>query len=329
MHIADALISPAVGGTFWAISGGMLVRASRRLRKKADHSLAPLMAVLGAFIFSAQMLNFTIPFTGCGGHIGGGLILAALLGSDAALIVITSILTVQALFFADGGLMALGCNIFNMGVIPCYIAYPLVYRPIAGADEQRQTAAAVTACAAALTLGALAVTAETVLSGISDLPFPTFASLMIPIHLMIGIIEGIISAAVIRSVRCSAPELKRPVATEPLSLRTVLTGLLVAATVTATGLAAFASTKPDGLEWATAKTTAENRQGPPGTAPDTLLNRLQKKTAFMPDYSFSGHAGSKGGNSSYTGGAGLIGAAITVTLIGIFSAFSRYPGRSD
>ena len=76
------------------------------------------MGVLGAFIFAAQMINFTIPATGSSGHLGGGLILTILLGPYAAFLTIASVLMVQALFFADGGLLALGCNIFNLGFFP-------------------------------------------------------------------------------------------------------------------------------------------------------------------------------------------------------------------
>ena len=90
------------------------------------------MGVAGAFVFAAQMLNFAIPGTGSSGHLGGALLLAILLGPEAAFLVMASILAVQALFFADGGLLALGCNIFNLGFFPAFVAYPLVYRRIVG-----------------------------------------------------------------------------------------------------------------------------------------------------------------------------------------------------
>ena len=119
MHMADALLSPAVGSTFWAGSLALSGYASSKLKKRIDDRVIPLMGVLGAFIFAAQMINFTIPGTGSSGHIGGGMILAIILGPHAAFLVIASVLTVQALFFADGGLLALGCNIWNMGFYPC------------------------------------------------------------------------------------------------------------------------------------------------------------------------------------------------------------------
>src|SRR5512140_2080951 len=130
MHMADALLSPSVGATFWAGALGAIAWCARRLREGIDEKMVPLMGVLGAFIFAAQMINFTIPGTGSSGHLGGGMILAVILGPHAAFIVMASVLTVQALFFADGGLLALGCNIWNLGIYPCFIAYPLIYKPL-------------------------------------------------------------------------------------------------------------------------------------------------------------------------------------------------------
>ena len=115
MHMADALISPAVGGTMWAATAGLTAYSAKKLKDDLDEHKVPLMGVLGAFIFAAQMINFTIPATGSSGHLAGGMILAILLGPYAAFLTIASVITIQALFFADGGLLALGCNIINMG----------------------------------------------------------------------------------------------------------------------------------------------------------------------------------------------------------------------
>ena len=125
MHMADALLSPAVGGVMWAATGATVAYSARKVREDLDESKIPLMGVAGAFVFAAQMLNFTIPGTGSSGHLGGALLLAILLGPEAAFLVMASILAVQALFFADGGLLALGANIFNLGFFPAFVAYPL------------------------------------------------------------------------------------------------------------------------------------------------------------------------------------------------------------
>ena len=119
MHMADALLSPAVGGAFYALSGGALALSARKFRDEGDPSKVPLMGVLGAFVFAAQMINFSIPGTGSSGHLGGGMLLAMLLGPWAGFISLASALVIQALFFADGGLLALGCNIWNMGFYGC------------------------------------------------------------------------------------------------------------------------------------------------------------------------------------------------------------------
>ena len=132
MHMADALLSPAVGGTLWAASSGTIAYCSAKVRKELDDRKVPLMGVLGAFLFAAQMINFSIPGTGSSGHLGGGLLLTILLGPHAAFLTLASVLIVQALFFADGGLLALGCNIFNLGFFPAFVAYPYIYKKIAG-----------------------------------------------------------------------------------------------------------------------------------------------------------------------------------------------------
>ena len=119
----------------------MVAYSARKVREELDESKIPLMGVAGAFVFAAQMLNFTIPGTGSSGHLGGALILAILLGPEAAFLVMASVLTVQALFFADGGLLALGCNIFNLGFFPAFVAYPLVYRRIVGDGPSCSTGA--------------------------------------------------------------------------------------------------------------------------------------------------------------------------------------------
>ena len=160
MHMSDALLSPAVGLTMCAVSAGALaVSAARVQRSQLTSQKLPMMAVGGAFVFAAQMINFTIPGTGSSGHIGGGILLSALLGGGPALLALAAVLVIQCLFFADGGLLALGCNIFNMGVLPCLVVYPLVVRPILrrGLTPRRLSAAALLGAVLGLQLGAFGV----------------------------------------------------------------------------------------------------------------------------------------------------------------------------
>jgi cobalt/nickel transport system permease protein len=258
--MADALISPAVGGAMWAATGVVVAYSSRRVRTDLDESKIPLMGVAGAFVFAAQMLNFAIPGTGSSGHLGGALLLAILLGPEAAFLVMASVLAVQALFFADGGLLALGCNIFNMAFFPAFVAYPLVYRRIVGGARELRAGTVFTgallAAVVGLQLGALAVVLETTLSGVTDLPFSTFLLLMQPVHLAIGVVEGLVTAAVVLFVYRAQPELLERAAARRslrgLRLGPLVVAFAVAAVVAGVGLSRLASTRPDGLEWSVA-----------------------------------------------------------------------------
>ncbi len=293
MHMADALLSPAVGATFWAGTLGTIAYCSKKLKENMDEKMVPLMGVLGAFIFAAQMINFTIPGTGSSGHLGGGMILAIILGPYAAFIVMASVLTVQAFFFADGGLLALGCNIWNLGIYPCFIAYPLIYKLLVGTESSpgRTTLAAAISGIVALQLGAFSVVLETLLSGRSELPFGSFVLLMQPIHLGIGIVEGLVTAGVINFIRTARPEIlenvssARPLAAD-ISLKKIFVGLLIVAAVTGGALSWFASANPDGLEWSIEKVFGKPELPEQESGIASEFKKLQEKTAFLPDYKF-------------------------------------------
>lgn len=292
MHMSDALLSPAVGGTFWAGTAVTIGWCSRTLRNRIDDRTVPLMGVTGAFVFAAQMVNFSIPGTGSSGHLGGGMILAAVLGPHAAFLVMASVLTVQALFFADGGLLALGCNIWNLGVYPCFFAYPFLFRPLARpGTASRITLASLVSSVAGVMLGAFSVVVETVLSGRSELPFGSFLLVMLPIHLAIGMVEGFITAFVLQYVRKVRPEVLAhslgdgsPVRRPSLQAISLFFGIL--AVVAGGFLSWSASTHPDGLEWSIARVTG--KRGLPDAAGGIgeRLKSIQGKTAILPGYGF-------------------------------------------
>jgi len=292
MHMADALLSPAVGGAMWAASAGTIAYCSSKVRKEIDDRKIPLMGVLGAFIFAAQMINFTIPVTGSSGHLGGGLILATLLGPYAAFLTIASVLVVQALFFADGGLLALGCNIFNLGFFPAFIAYPFIYKKIIGRapTTARISVASIMAAIVGLQMGAFGVVLETVFSGISSLPFANFLAMMQPIHLAIGIVEGLVTATVVSFVYKARPEImksaleSRPIGNHPVRIVALL--LLAVAMLTGGIGSWLASTNPDGLEWSITKATAQEKLQGPEQGLHAALAALQERLAILPDYSF-------------------------------------------
>lgn len=287
MHMADALLSPATGGVMWLAAGAVMAVACRRLRQRNDDALVPLMGMLGAFVFAAQMINFSIPGTGSSGHLGGGLLLAILVGPHAAFVVIASVLTVQALFFADGGLLALGANMFNLGVLPCFLAYPLVYRPLAGPAPSRRRAATATVVAAVvgLQLGALGVVLQTAASGISSLPLGTFMALMLPIHLAIGLAEGLATAALVLFLQRARPELLTATAgSATQQRRPLLRRAAVTAVLTAGVLSWFASDQPDGLEWAVARAAGHGELPSPAQGLHAALGQLQQGTAVLSGY---------------------------------------------
>ena len=293
MHMADALLSPAVGATMWAGSVATMGYSSRKLKENIDNKTIPLMGVMGAFIFAAMMINFTIPGTGSSGHIAGGILLTVMLGPYAAFLVLASVLMVQALFFADGGLLALGCNIWNMGFYPCFLAYPLTYKPIAGdgTSAKRIYIASIVSVVIALQLGAFSVVLETLSSGRSELPFGTFALLMQPIHLAIGLVEGIITAGIISYVKTVRPEILEANNTlQPLdagtSLKNVLAAFVILAVVSGGALSWFASTHPDALEWSIQKVTGKRELAEQTNGIASLLRDIQEKTAFLPGYNF-------------------------------------------
>lgn len=345
MHMADALISPSVGGVMWAATAGLIAFCSKKVKEELDDRKVPLMGVLGAFIFAAQMINFTIPGTGSSGHMGGGMILSILLGPYAAFLSIASVLTVQALFFADGGLLALGCNIFNLGFFPCFVAYPLVYRPIAGNTPSRGRIffAALLSSIVALQLGAFGVVLETVLSGITELPFKTFVLLMQPIHLAIGIVEGLVTAAVVIFVWQARPEVlasassSRPIG--KLNINKVLAGLAVVAILTGGAFSWFASANPDGLEWAMFKVSGKEELESDAAVHASLAS-IQEKTAFLPDYGFKKPEDAAGAEDAAeevaawpavdagTSVSGLVGGGLTLALIFLIGLGLRTRSRA-
>jgi len=324
--MADALLSAAVSSTMCAVSAAAIGYSITKINNnELSEKKIPLMAVAGAFIFAAQMINFTIPGTGSSGHIGGGILLAALLGSYPALLTISAVLIIQCLFFADGGLLALGCNIFNLGVIPCLLVYPLLFKPILKKKFSTSAIgiASIVAAIISLQLGAFGVVLQTQASGITELPFKTFALLMQSIHLAIGVVEGIITAGVLRFVYKMEPQIlenanQKIVIGKVVPFRNKMI-VMVAITIAVGGLfSIFASTYPDGLEWAikkTAKTSlhAVNDHGRKKPLLETTA-RIQNITAFMPDYDYK--LNSKRPSSEGTSVAGIIGSGLTFLLAG-------------
>lgn len=331
MHMADALLSPGVGGVM-TVAGMAAVGFSAKKMSggEPDEKIVPVMGVMGAFVFAAQMINFTIPGTGSSGHIGGGMLLAALLGPYPALITLAAVLLIQCLFFADGGLLAYGCNVFNLGVCTCLLAYPLIFKPLTKKELNKRsiTLASVISVVAGLQLGSFFVVFETWLSGVAELPFGAFLAFMQPIHLLIGLAEGIVTAAVLCFVYNARPELLKNAAMgkrmdREVSTKRILLAFMAAAVLTGGVLSLFASSLPDGLEWSVQGVTGSPELERDGALLDAA-ERVVDATAILPDYGF---ADEEIGTARGTATAGIAGAAITVALVGIVGFAIRKAGQ--
>ncbi len=310
MHMSDTLISPAVAVATSIVAAALVVVATRKIGRensRATTHLVPLMGVMGALVFAAQMLNFAIPATGSSGHIVGGVLLAAVLGEWAGFLTLTSVIIVQCLLFADGGLMTLGCNVLNMAALSCLVAYPLIFKPLIHNHNSpsRWAAASIATSITALAMGALAVTIETELSGITALPYGRFLSFMLPIHLLIGVGEGLATAAVIASLRRYRPDLLFD-STEPTARpRTQFIAItVVAALLVASVAGTVASSRPDGLEWSIERTTAGVEIAESQSPLHHRAARIQRTTALLPDYEAS-MAGLVGVGATLAVGYGL------------------------
>ena len=299
--MSDAMLSPTVAIAADIAAGALLVIAGTKIKNSRRDNIVPLMGVTGAFIFAAQMVNFAIPGTGSSGHIVGGVLLAALLGPWAGFLTLASVLIIQCLIFADGGLMALGCNILNMGAMTALVAYPLLFKPMLGFDGRRKQSTlkifsvSILACVVGLELGAVLVSLETLMSGVTAIPAGKFFMLMTAIHLAIGVGEGLATGAVIVFVNKTRPELLCPdcVQRDKKSIKGAVIAFAVAAVVIAGGLAFLASSDPDGLEWSIEKVSGSTELQSVATPLSQGSQAVQNATSIMPDYenSFSGIVG--------------------------------------
>jgi len=207
MHMSNELLSlPMAAGTM-VLAAVVVGVAAWRARASLDPATLPLMGVMGAFVFAAQMLNFPIGF-GISGHFGGTVLLAVLLGPWAAILTMTSILIVQCLLFADGGLLALGCNILNIGVVPALLGGGL-YNLVRGASSspRRLYMAAWLGATVGVLSGAALVPLQVTASGVLLIPLHAFLPVILGAHVAIGLAEGAITFAVLAYLQRTRPQL--------------------------------------------------------------------------------------------------------------------------
>jgi len=206
MHIPDGFVNTGTAVAAWAASAGSLGYAVRRANQELGERQVPLMGVTAAFIFAAQMMNFTV-IGGTSGHLLGGALAATLLGPWAGMLVLTSVLAVQALLFQDGGLLALGANVFNMAVVGVLVGW-VVYSGLKRILGDRTWATMVSGFAAAwlsVVVASLVAAAELALSGTA--PWALVLPAMGLVHVLIGIGEGLITVGVLAFLQVARPDL--------------------------------------------------------------------------------------------------------------------------
>ncbi len=208
MHIPDGFINLPTSAGFGAAAAGGVWYSLRRAASFLDDRRIPLAGLAAAFVFAAQMINFPVA-SGTSGHLIGGVLAAVLLGPWLGVVVLTVVLIVQGVFFADGGLSALGLNVFNMGVIGAlggYAVYLLAMRVL----PARRTSVAVAAGIAggiSVVLAALGFSLQYLIGGEGGVGAGTVTAAMVGVHVLIGIGEGLITALVVGAVMKTRPDL--------------------------------------------------------------------------------------------------------------------------
>jgi cobalt/nickel transport system permease protein len=243
MHIPDGFLSLAVSVVSWFITIIMVGIAIRRSRVEMNERQIPFMGIMAAFIFAAQMINFPIA-GGTSGHMLGGALAAIVLGPWTGILVMTSVIALQALLFQDGGLLVMGANILNMGIITTLIGFGL-YRAVSSRSLSTRLTIAGVAAWLSVIAGALLTSIQLWLSGTSpaSLVFPA----MLGVHALIGIGEALITVGVLAFLNQVRPDLVSIEKTKAHGdYKWVVGGILISIIVVL--LSPFASIHPDGLE---------------------------------------------------------------------------------
>lgn len=243
LHIPDGMLSLIISIVCWAVTIILLIIAINRTQSQLAERQIPLMGIMAAFIFAAQMINFPIP-GGTSGHLLGGVLAAVVLGPWAGMLVMASVIGLQAILFQDGGLLVMGANILNMGILTSLIGYGL-YRAVVGRPLVVRLIVIGIAAWLSVMAGALATALQVWLSGAATLTIvvPT----MLGVHAVIGIGEALITVAAITFIERTRPDLLAQTNTTAQggSGWIIVGGVLSAAVVL---LSPFASGDPDGLE---------------------------------------------------------------------------------
>src|SRR5512141_412850 len=242
MHIPDGFLSIFISILCWAITAGILAIAVSHTNKSLGERQVPLMGVMAAFIFAAQMINFPVA-GGTSGHLLGGALAAITLGPWAGMLVMTAVIAVQGLLFQDGGLLVMGANILNMGLLTAAVGYGL-YRSVLGKSRTTKLVVAGIAAWLSVMTGALATSLQLWLSGTARIDIVVPA--MLAVHTLIGLGEALITVAAVSFILRTRPDiLGEESASTQGSRGWVFVGILI--TLVVVFLSPLASVDPDGL----------------------------------------------------------------------------------
>lgn len=323
MHAPDGFLNVGTAATTGALSVGAVGASLRHMRTSLADRRVPLAGLAAAFIFAAQMFNFPVA-AGTTGHLLGGALAAVLLGPATGAVVVTVVVIVQALAFADGGLTALGYNVLNMAVVTAFGGYGIfvLLRRVLPSNATGVVAATGLAAGLSVPLAAAAFAVEWLFGASAPVPFDTVFGAMVGVHLLIGAGEGLISAMAVGAVLATRPDLvygardldRAQTATRtPMGMRPFLIGAIVVTLLFAGVVSQFAAPDPDGLE-----RVAED-QGFAASAQDHALAR-----GPFADYATAGLRNP----SASLAVAGVAGVALTLLVgLGIFAAVRGRGGR--
>jgi cobalt/nickel transport system permease protein len=298
MHIPDGFLSVPISAIFWIISLLIIMVALDRVNHELGEREVPVMGVLAAAIFAGQMLNFTVA-GGTSGHLMGAALATILLGPWASILVLTAVVSVQALIFQDGGLVVLGANIFNMGIVGSFVSYFIyrIFQRFTKGEKWRIYTGGFFAAWGSIVIASLTVALQLAISGTSPakIAIPTMSG----IHMIIGLGEGLITVGALSFIYAARRDLLKPGLPQATSNRWVWVGGLAITLILAV-LSPLASAFPDGLEW------VAEEIGFLGSAKDAPYQ-------IIPDYVFPGISN----RAIATIVAGVIGALIVlgVTLL--------------
>ena len=266
MHIPDSFLSAPICAGTWCLAGAGLAVASRRVTQTWSDRTIPLLGVMSAFVFAGQMVNFPVA-GGTSGHLLGGMLAGVLLGPHAGALVLATVLTVQCLFFQDGGITTLGANLLNLALVAVYGGHT-VFRTVNRCIPGTRGWHLGVALGAWFSVMAAAGCCAVELAASTTAPLRLVLPAMLATHALIGVGEALITLSVVNVVGRVRPDLVyQPAVAAPLSTRDLMLPGLVAALGVAVLLAPLASSLPDGLEWVAERLTFATHDHPSVAAP--------------------------------------------------------------